>query len=60
MECYTSDACIEFVPEGPKVVITGISSTMPIVGSEVRILGKNLIDVSRINIMVSLISLQMK
>ena len=50
MECYTSDACIEFVPEGPKVVITGISSTMPIVGSEVRILGKNLIDVSRINI----------
>lgn len=50
MECYTSDACIEFVPEGPKAVITGISSTMPIVGSEVRILGKNLIDVSRINI----------
>lgn len=50
MECYTSDACIEFVPEGPQAEITGISSTMPIPGSEVRILGINLIDVSRINI----------
>lgn len=50
MECYTSDACIEFIPEGPQAVITGISSTMPIAGSEVVIRGKNLINVSRINI----------
>lgn len=50
MECYTSDACIEFIPEGPQAAITGISSTMPIVGSEVVIRGKNLINVSRINV----------
>lgn len=50
MECYTSDASIELVPEGPEAEFTGISSTMPLPGSEVRIWGKNLIDVSRINI----------
>lgn len=50
MECYTSDASIEFVYDGPKPVITGISSTMPVVGSKVTIVGKNFIDVSGIDI----------
>lgn len=50
MECYTSDACIEFAHNGPKPEITGVSSTMPVVGSEVTITGKNFIDVSEVNI----------
>lgn len=50
MECYTSDASIEFAHNGPKPVINGISSVMPVVGSEVTIVGKNFINVSEINI----------
>lgn len=50
MECYTSDACIEFAHNGPKPEITGVSSTMPVVGSEVTITGKNFIDASEVNI----------
>lgn len=50
MECYTSDACIEFAHDGPKPEITGVSSTMPVVGSEVTITGKNFIDASEVNI----------
>lgn len=50
LECYTSDACIEFAHNGPKPEITGISSTMPIVGSEVTIVGKNFVNPSEVNI----------
>lgn len=50
MDCYTDDACIEYTPEGPKPIITGISSIMPVVGSEVTITGQNFIDVSNINL----------
>lgn len=50
MECYTNDASIEFAHNGPKPAITGISSTMPVVGSEVTITGKNFIDVEEISI----------
>lgn len=50
MECYTSDASIEFVYDGPKPEITDISSTMPVVGSEVTIVGKNFINISEIRI----------
>ena len=50
VECYTSGAIIEFRRNGPTPVITAISSTMPVPGSEVTITGQNFIDVSAINI----------
>ena len=50
VDCYTDEASIEFVPSGPKPAITGISSTMPIPGTEVTIVGKNFINVSKVNI----------
>lgn len=50
VDCYTSDASIAFLPNGPQPVITGISSIMPVAGSEVTISGKNFINVSGINI----------
>lgn len=50
LDCYTSDASTEFSPNGPKPVITSISSIMPVVGSEVTITGQNFINVSSINI----------
>ena len=50
VECYTSSAIIEFRRNGPAPVITAISSTMPVPGSEVTITGQNFIDVSSINI----------
>lgn len=50
VDCYTDEASIEFVSRGPKPVITGISSTMPIPGTEVTIVGKNFINVSKVNI----------
>lgn len=50
VDCYTDEASIEFVPTGPKPAITGISSTMPMPGTEVTIVGKNFINVSNVNI----------
>ena len=50
VDCYTDEASIEFVPTGPKPAITGISSTMPMPGTEVTIVGKNFINVSKVNI----------
>lgn len=50
LDCYTSDVSIAYSPNGPKPVITGISSTMPVVGSEVTITGQNFIDVTSINV----------
>lgn len=50
LDCYTSDVSTEFSPNGPKPVITGISSTMPVVGSEVTLTGQNFIDVTNINV----------
>ena len=50
VDCYTDEASIEFAPTGPKPAITGISSTMPMPGTEVTIVGKNFINVSNVNI----------
>lgn len=50
VECYTSSAVTEFKKNGPKPVVTAVSSTMPVVGSTVTITGQNLIEVSRVNI----------
>ena len=50
VECYTSSAVTEFKKNGPKPVVTAVSSTMPVVGSTVTITGQNFIEVSRVNI----------
>ena len=50
VECYTSSAVIEFKTTVPEPTITGISSTMPIVGSVVTITGRNFIQVSGVSI----------
>lgn len=50
VECYTSSAVIEFKTTIPKPVVTGISSTMPVVGSLVTITGQNFIQVSNVNV----------
>lgn len=50
VECYTSSAVIEFTTTIPAPVLTGISSTMPVVGSRVTITGQNFIQVSNINV----------
>lgn len=50
VECYTSSAVIEFKTTIPEPVLTGISSTMPVVGSRVTITGQNFIQVANINI----------
>ncbi|WP_195654427.1 glycan-binding surface protein [Bacteroides sp. 1001136B_160425_E2] len=50
VECYTSSAVIEFKTTIPEPVLTGISSTMPVVGSMVTITGQNFIQVSNVNV----------
>ena len=50
VECYTSNAVIEFKTTIPEPVLTGISSTMPVVGSRVTITGQNFIQVVNINV----------
>lgn len=50
VECYTSSAVIEFKTTIPEPVVSGISSTMPIVGSLVTIKGQNFIQLSNVNV----------
>lgn len=50
VECYTSNAVIEFKTTIPEPVLTDISSTMPVVGSRVTITGQNFIQVANINV----------
>ena len=48
--CYTDTASTEFLRNGPKPVVTDISSRMPVVGSQVRISGQNFISVEEIDV----------
>lgn len=48
--CYTDTAVVEFIRNAPEPVVTGISSTMPVVGSEVTITGQNFIALTGIDV----------
>lgn len=48
--CYTDTAVVEFIRNAPKPTITAISSTMPVVGSEVTITGQNFIGLTGIDV----------
>ena len=48
--CYTDTAVVNFIRNAPKPIVTGISSTMPVVGSEVTITGQNFIALTNIDV----------
>lgn len=48
--CYTDTAVVEFIRNAPEPIVTGISSTMPVVGSEVTITGQNFIALTGIDV----------
>ena len=48
--CYTDTASVAFIRNAPEPVVTGISSTMPVVGSEVTITGQNFIALTQIDV----------
>lgn len=48
--CYTDTAVVDFIRNAPKPAVTGISSTMPVVGSEVTITGQNFISLTNIDV----------
>lgn len=48
--CYTDTAVVEFIRNAPEPIVTGISSTMPVVGSEVTITGQNFISLTGIDV----------
>ena len=48
--CYTDTASVAFIRNAPEPEVAGISSTMPVVGSEVTITGQNFMNVTQIDI----------
>ena len=48
--CYTDTAVVEFIRNAPEPIVTGISSTMPVVGSEVTITGQNFVALTGIDV----------
>lgn len=48
--CYTDTASVAFIRNAPEPEVTGISSIMPVVGSEVTITGQNFINVTQIDV----------
>lgn len=48
--CYTDTAVVNFIRNAPQPTVVAISSTMPVVGSEVTITGQNFIGLTGIDV----------